>query len=749
MIMLSYQFCIKTLFPSIFRNGFTRSGNESHLRGQVFLKNSWRVKGYKVRFTKLTLHAYLPLDINSIICNGLFESWFFTRMYKEPLVTDSEHCYQQLYVEQRPKYSNSEILGTMGHFKGRKSYKGGDSIRESGFRCFSSAININNNLCVELEELVKINKNNQGQINDKLIHIVSDTKVLILAYEIIKSNPGNSTPGIDSITLDQIDLSWFTKISKELKAGKYKFKPARRVYIPKPGEKGERPLIINSPRDKIVQQAIYLVLNAIYEPSFLDSSHGSRLNKGTHTALKDIKTKFQGVKWCIKADIDNNFSNIDHKILLNLLSKRIVCSKFLALIKKSIKAGYIEDKKFIASNKGLFQGNVTSPILNNVYLHQLDLFMSNLAESFNGNKYRRKSPDFQRIQYQIRKVAGNIPELKKLRRELWKVNSKDPFDPNFKRLYYIRYVDDFVVGVVGSHENIIEFQNKIDAFLKNELKLVLSPEKTSIVHFSKTPIFFLGTFIKGNWEKEKRIITIKKKGSVSTKVRMTSKVVLKAPIKSIFEKATLNGFFKKHLGVFVPTYLGRCIHLDHKDILRYYNSVIRGVLNYYSFVNNRKSLGSFVHGLKFSCARTLALKYKLRHASKVYKKFGSKLRSPDGSVELFIPTTFKAIKKFSISVPIPTEIILSNWNNKLTKSNLFKLCIICGSSDHIQMHHIRKVRDLKSKVREKTMDFFKMQMAAINRKQVPLCPFHHKALHNNTLSSSERELFKSNLKLLK
>jgi hypothetical protein len=131
---------------------------------------------------------------------------------------------------------------------------------------------------------------------------------------------------------------------------------------------------------------------------------------------------------------------------------------------------------------------------------------------------------------------------------------------------------------------------------------------------------------------------------------------LKAQIKSIFEKATLSGFFKKRHGEFVPTKVGRCINLDHQDILRYYNSVIHGVLNYYSFANNRKSLGSFVHGLKLSCARTMALKYKLRHASKVYRKFGFKLKSPDGSAELFIPPTFKAIKKFSCSVTIPDDV---------------------------------------------------------------------------------------------
>lgn len=736
MIMLSYQFSIKTLSPGIIRNKFIRSGNESCLRGQVFLKNSWRVMMYKVRLTKLILHAHLPLDINSITCNGLLGLWFSSSMYRESMITDPGHCSQQIYVKQRPKYIYSGILGTMGHPKGRKPYGDGDSVRESGLRRFSSATNISEQSCIGLKELMKINKNNVNFVNNKLIHLVADSKVLILAYEIIKSNPGSMTPGVDSSILDKIDLNWIVTISQQLKAGKYEFKPARRVYIPKPGKNGERPLTISSPRDKVVQQAIYLVLNAIYEPSFLDSSHGSRPGKGTHTALKDVKFKFQGVKWCIEGDIESNFPNIDHKTLLTLLGKHIGCSKFLALIKKSIKAGYMENGKFVASNKGLFQGNVTSPILNNIYLHQLDLFMSDLAESFNKGKNRRKSPAFRRIQYFMEKSRGDTFKLREFRKELWKVNSKDSFDPNFKRLYYIRYVDDFVVGVVGSHEDTNEIRNKIDVFLRNELKLTLSSKKTSTTHFSKESIFFLGTLIKGTWEEDKR-------------VRMTSRIVLEAPIRLIFEKAALNGFFKVHQGQFIPTKVGRCINLDHQDILRYYNSIISGVLNYYSFANNRKSLGSFVHGLKLSCARTLALKYKLRHASGIYKRFGSKLRSPDGSVELFIPSTLKAIKKFNCNVPIPDDVILSNWNNKLTKSNLFKSCIICGSSDQIQMHHVRQIKDLKSKAKGKKLDFFTTQMATISRKQVPLCSAHHQALHNNTLSILERELLKSNVKSLK
>jgi len=741
--MLSYFFCIKTLSPVNQRNAVNGSGNESHLRKSISLKNSWRVTVYMARFTKLILHTHLTLDFDSIIGNGSCRQWFFTRMYKNPQITCLGNCNRQSYVKQRPKYTNGGILGTMRHPTGRKPYGGGDFVRKSGFRCFSSATNIIGSPCVGLEELKKVNKKNLEHINDKLIHIVSDVNTLILAYEYIKSNPGNSTPGVNPTTLDKIDLKWFHNVSSKLKAGKYKFSAARRSYIPKPGNEGKKiPLTISSPRDKIVQKAILFILEAIYEPSFLDYSHGSRPVRGTHTALKYIKYKFKESKWCIEADIESNFPNINHKILMNLLKKRIACPKFLSLIKNSMKAGYVEKGKFFESNIGLFQGNITSPILNNVYLHELDLYMDKLINLFYLGKNRKKNPEYRRFQYLMEKAEGDSSKIKNLRKQRRKVNSKDPFDPGFKRLCYVRHVDDFVVGVIGSREDAMELEEKIRTFLKNELRLTLSPEKTLITHFSKRHITFLGTLIKGTWEREKKLVAVKRNG-VIRKEKVTSRTVLKAPIKLLFEKVTLNGFFKKRNNEFVPTYVGRCINLDHENILRYYNSIIRGILNYYSFVNNHKSLGSLIHGFKFSCARTLALKYKLRHVSKVFRKFGSKLKkSRESEIELYIPKTFKPSKMFKINIVEPDSVIFSNWNNKLTKSNLFKQCVICGSTKHIGMHHIRKVRDLKSKLKKKNTDFFSFQMAAINRKQVPLCAEHHKALHNNTLSHNKRELLK-------
>ena len=139
-VMLSYYFCIKTLSPVIQRNSVNGSGNESHLRGPIRLKNSWRVTVYMARFTKLILHTHLTLDLDSIIDNGSCSQWFFTSMYKKPLITCLGNCYRQPYVKQRPKYTNGGILGTMRHPTERKSYGGGDSVRESGRRYFKHSV---------------------------------------------------------------------------------------------------------------------------------------------------------------------------------------------------------------------------------------------------------------------------------------------------------------------------------------------------------------------------------------------------------------------------------------------------------------------------------------------------------------------------------------------------------------------------------------------------------------------------------
>jgi group II intron reverse transcriptase/maturase len=594
-----------------------------------------------------------------------------------------------------------------------------------------------------LRELRKANSSTI--VNEKIIHLISNPENLTAAYESIKSSSGNMTPGSDGLTLDGTSFKLLQKISKDLKAGKFEFSPVRRVYVPKRNKNELRPLAVVSPRDKIVQTAILKVLEAIFEPSFCNSSHGFRLGRGCHTALNSLKQQFGGVTWAIEGDILKCYDSINHDILLSLIRKRINCEKTISLIKRMLKTPYKDNGKTIRPNVGIFQGNSVSPLLCNIYLHELDLFLENVKKSFDKEKRRRKNPQYRKIQYLMSKKSLTREEKLNLSKKLRALNSKDPYDTNFRRLHYIRYADDFVIGIIGTKRESRIIWSDLRRFLNESLLLTLNLNKTHISHFNSDGVLFLGTSIRGNHEKEKVVRTVKK-GNLTVKVRTTSRTRLSAPIESILKRAYENGFFKrKQSKIFVPTACRRLVNMDHADIINFYNQKIRGILNYYSFADNKKSLGSIVHGFKHSCALTLALKYQLRRRSKVFKKFGKTLKCPLKGKELFIPKTFQRDQKFSVNPNNPGEILDIRWNNKLTRSNLHKSCLIYGAFPS-EMHHVRKIRDLQGRYRDKKLDFWTMQMAAINRKQIPLCSEHHKLLHRNKLSLEERENLSENIK---
>ena len=618
------------------------------------------------------------------------------------------------------------------------------------------------NGCDALLNLRQANSKKTLLLNENLIHIISDINVLILAYELIKSNPGNMTPGSTEITLDGINLDWFTNLSKELLAGRFQFAPARRKLIPKPGKTTKRPLgiasrsskmnnrstLLTSPRDKIVQKAIQLVFEAIYEPSFSDNSHGFRPGRGTHSALKQAKNFFQGVHWVIEADISKCFDTIDHSILLEILRKRINCVKTLTLIKRSLEAGYIDLGKFVSSKLGTPQGSVLSPLLCNIFMDQLDSFMFDLKRNFDkglvnkvDRSQRKTNPEYKRIWRQGQNLTD--PALmRKFRQRLRSIPSKSPIDDNLRRLFYVRYADDFIVGVVGRHSDAVELREKIYNFLKNQLRLELNLEKSKITHFRIHTFVFLGTTFKTNGLAEKWVKTIKR-DNVTRKIRVTLPIRLSAPIERLLERATTNGFLRKIDGIYKPTSVGRLINLDHADILRYYNQVIRGIVNYYSFADNLSKIKLLVSYLQMSCALTLRKKYKMSYVAKVFKKFGTNCTCPDSKISLENPDC-KRTNNFLINPPYPDAILQKRWSSKLTRSNLTKVCLVCGKSP-AEMHHVRQIKDLKSKYRNDSMDFWTLQLAAINRKQIPLCREHHMALHHDTLSGEERTRLKEEI----
>lgn len=392
-------------------------------------------------------------------------------------------------------------------------------------------------------------------------------------------------------------------------------------------EKNKQRLVTTSNfTDKIVQQAIYFVLSAIYEPSFLGTSHGSRLDTGNHTALKCIKSKFQDVKWCIEAAIEYCSSPLFCQILLSFLKKRIFCKKFLTLVKRSIKAGVDENRIFNTLNKRCFQGNITSLIFTNVYFHELDVFMNGLCKYFLSSMFYWKTKSSRKVQFKIKKEFAQSQKKKRYKKSC---------NFSFKKLYYIRYVDTFVVGVGSSFDDAVSIKKIVKSFLYGHLNLIFSNQKSLITPFNCMSFIFLSTFIENSRQK-KKLVKLGYKSRVLKKVRFIGSPVLKAPVHNLFFKAAKSGFLKKRYGKFTPTKVGRLINLDHLDVLIYYQSLIINILNFYSFANNKKSLNRFVYGLKFSCARTLALKYKQRYTSKIFSRFSSELKiRPDSVMRLF------------------------------------------------------------------------------------------------------------------
>jgi len=618
-----------------------------------------------------------------------------------------------------------------------KKFKRSESVNQASMtKSFNRPLSCET--IINLRQLATEESGNRNFVFNSLIKIISSKETLILAYELIKSNPGSMALGPSGETLDSLTAEWIEKTSLKLKSGKYVFTPPKRVLMPK-DKNTTRPLDIINSREKIVQKAILLVLEAVYEPIFSPHSHGCREGRGNHTALKEIKTTFSGANWVIETDISRCFENIDHAILLNILKKRIRCEKTLALIKNALSCGYVFGKTVRHPKIGISQGSVLSPILCNIYLDELDQFLNKQKENFNSTVNKRpRNLVLRRFVYSLNKKSTSRVERQEIKAKM--LECKSTLNINYKRLFFVRYVDDFFVGVAGTYQEALYFKNLIENFLLDSLKMELSKTKTKVTKFSSNKAFYLGVFIRGTYRKVKKVTKYVRKGKFITS-DTTPRVSFHAPIKVLLEDLTDKGFFKRKQCKFIPTSIGRVVNFDHGDIIKYYNSIIRGILSYFSFVDNKKSLGSIVHGLKMSAARTLALKYKSRSVKPIFTRYGKLLTCPNTKAEIYIPKTFARDQIFLIDVKKAEDVIKIKWNKKLTHTNLLKSCCVCGSTENIHMHHLKHVRDLRSKYSDKRIDFFTLQMRAINRKQLPLCKAHHNAVHNSSLTLDEKKSF--------
>ena len=458
-------------------------------------------------------------------------------------------------------------------------------------------------------------------VYDRLYRNLYNQELFLQAYQNIYAGQGNMTAGTDGQTIDAMSLERINRLIEALKDESYQPKPSRRTYIPKKNGK-TRPLGIPSIDDKLVQEVVRMLLESIYENSFEDNSHGFRPNKSCHTALRMIQNRFVRCKWFVEGDIKGFFDNIDHNIMINILRKRIKDERFLRLIRKFLNAGYMEDNQLHQSYSGTPQGGIISPILANIYLDRFDKYMAELKKRFDRGKTRAYSKEYlrlsnKRISLKRKLVKVQTEEEKQALltsiRELDKVHKsipcKNPMDANFRRLQYVRYADDFIIGIIGAKEDARAVKQEISSYIASHLKLELSDEKT-LVTKATDRAKFLGFEIRVTPQSN---LTKKNKNGIKAR-NFSGHVMLEVPTSVIRKKLLELGAMKievhNRTEIWKPIHRGNLVGRTDLSILDQYNGEVRGFCNYYSIANNRPKLHKFRYIMEYSFYNTLACKYR-------------------------------------------------------------------------------------------------------------------------------------------
>ena len=588
-----------------------------------------------------------------------------------------------------------------------------------------------------LERLRQLNTDKEWT-NDNLYRLLYKEDLYILAYERIKSAPGNMTPGTDGNTLDGFSLHMITEIIEEMRTEQFQFHPVRTVYIPKANGK-MRKLGIPSTRDKIVQEVIRLLLECIYEspygPYFHDASHGFRPNRSCHTALREIRGKWPAINWFLEGDIQSCFDDISHGILVDLLHRKIRDERFLNLIWKLLRAGYFDMKKAKQESlAGTPQGGLASPILANVYLHELDEKMQEIHTRYEqGGKQKRTNPLYRKLSSQkarlVKKGATRTKAFRELVQQIRSIPAVVVNDPTYIRIKYLRYADDWLLGISGPRSLAEQVKEELTTFLSQHLKLTLSEEKTKITHAREEQARFLGTYLTIGRGGRQRVITTFNGPARPIRRRSTgSETVMIAPVADLIKRLHTKGFCTVSGK---PTTKLAWIHLEVDQLIHLYNGINRGLQDYYRFTDNFSYLARIQYILKFSLAHTLATKYKCS-LRQVFKRFGKipsiQVPTKDGKQERCI--TFynnsdwkKQRNGFQIG---QTNVDLLQWSIRLrSRSRLGMPCCICNSSEHVEMHHVRHIRKIGAKKPTGVHAILRM----LNRKQLPVCVECHEKIH--------------------
>lgn len=575
---------------------------------------------------------------------------------------------------------------------------------------------------------------------ERLYRNLYNPEFYYIAYGNIAKSQGSMTKGNDGQTLDNMSVNRINSIIKSIKNKTYYPNPARRHYIKKKNGK-LRPLGIPSTDDKLVQEVVRMLLEAIYEPTFNNCSHGFRPKRSCHTALAHVKANFTGAKWIVEGDIKACFDNFNHHVLISILSKRITDKAFIDLIWKFLKAGYVEQWEYHKTYSGTPQGSGISPICANIYLNELDKFIMNLKEDFDKIPKRRKTTkEYEKASRRYKKARKElmtsdvrtkdmIKEFKDSRQNKMNQHYNDPFDKEYKTIQYNRYADDFVIGIVGSKHDAQRIKEQVKMFLRETLKLELSEEKTKVTHSSEK-VRYLGFDFKVIRNKN-----TKRGVSGDLKRVWYGKVMIYIPkdkwLQKVMEKNAVEVKRDKNSGKELWRAMPRTDLQNKNDaeIVSIFNAEIRGLYNYYRIAENVGVLSKYYYMVRYTMLKTLAGKHRTT-VSNIKKKYmvNKVIRIPYDTKKgkkytEFYHDGFKKAKGYDNVNDLFPAFRTYDDRNTLVNRLLSNTCEVCGKqSEYLIMHHVRLLKALKGE------NIFEKKMIEIRRKSLALCPECYKKL---------------------
>jgi group II intron reverse transcriptase/maturase len=557
-------------------------------------------------------------------------------------------------------------------------------------------------------------------------------ELYLLAYGNIYSNQGAMTPGASEETADGMSEDKIEQITGLMRREQYRFSPARRVYIPKKNGK-LRPLGLPSWSDKLVGEVVRLLLEAYYDPGFSDRSHGFRKGRGCHTALREIHNTWTGTTWFVEGDISDCFGSFDHEILLGILAEKIHDQRFLRLIRHMLKAGYLEDWDYRDTLSGVPQGGVVSPLLSNIYLHKLDEFVEReLIPQYTRGALRAANPAYRQVDSLLRRARrrGDRAAARRLARRMRTLPSTDPMDPGYRRLRYVRYADDHLLGFTGPKAEAEEIKARLAAFLRETLGLELNAAKTLITHARTQRARFLGYDI-----------TVQHSSTKITRNRrsVNGKIALRVPPEVVKAQCAR---YRRHG---TPWHRPRLQNLDDYDIVRVYAAEYRGVVNYYLLAQDVWRLRTLRWHAETSMLKTLAAKHTstvtkmaARHRAKVITGDGPRTcfqarRKRTGKPDLvarFGGIILRQDRRAVITDPDPVPVRVPR--KELLARLRQRECELCQAGTTVAVHQITGLTELGKPGPDQPA--WATLMARMRRKTLIVCAPCHDWIHANPVA---------------